>query len=165
MPITLRFLTKISLMMTEQPIAPFSDQYFMQMALQEARLAYEAEEVPIGAVIVSRDTVIGRGYNLTETLQDVTAHAEMIALTAAQNYLGSKVLPDCTLYVTVEPCVMCAGAIRHSRLMRVVWGADEPKTGNTRFADDILHPSTLVTRGVLAEECAALMRDFFRHRR
>ncbi|CQB86816.1 cytosine deaminase [Chlamydia trachomatis] len=165
MPISLLFSTKIYLMMSELSIVPFSDQYFMKLALQEAQLAYEAEEVPIGAVIVSRDTVIGRGHNLTETLQDVTAHAEMIALTAAQNYLGCKVLPDCTLYVTVEPCVMCAGAIRHSRLKRVVWGADEPKSGNTRFSDDILHPSTLVTRGILAEECASLMQDFFRHRR
>lgn len=148
-----------------EPILPYSDQYFMQQALLEAQEAYDANEVPIGAVVVSGDSIIGRGHNLTETLQDVTAHAEMMALTAAQNYLGTKVLPDCTLYVTVEPCIMCAGALRLSRVKRVVWGADEPKMGHTSFSDQILHRSTVVTRGILAEECAALMQSFFAAKR
>lgn len=147
------------------PISTYTDRYFMQQALLEAQEAFDANEVPIGAVVVSGDQIIGCGHNLTETLQDITAHAEMIALTAAQNYLGSKVLPDCTLYVTIEPCVMCAGALRHSRVSRVVWGADEPKMGHTQFSDHILHRSTLVTRGVMAKECAQLMRKFFAKKR
>lgn len=151
--------------MTNLFVSPFSDEYFMQQALQEALLAYAEEEVPIGAVIVVNDTIIGRGHNLTESLQDVTAHAEMMAITAAQNHLGNKILPDCTLFVTVEPCIMCAGALRHARVKRVVWGASEPKMGFTQFADNILHRSTSVTPGVLAEECAQLMRDFFAQRR
>ncbi|MDD7437861.1 MAG: nucleoside deaminase [Bacteroidales bacterium] len=151
--------------MIDQPIRPFPDEYFMRQALQEALLAYDAEEVPIGAVIVVNDMIIGRGHNLTESLQDVTAHAEMMAITAAQNQLGSKILSDCTLYVTVEPCIMCAGAIRHARVSRVVWGASEPKMGFTQFADNILHRVTAVTSGVLSEECAQLMREFFVYRR
>lgn len=143
----------------------FTDEYYMRQALEEARLAFEAGEVPIGAVIVVNDSIIGRGHNLTESLQDVTAHAEMMAITAAQNYLGSKVLPDCTLYVTIEPCVMCAGALRWSRISRVVWGASEPKVGFSLFSDKILHPSTSVTSGIMAEECAALMQDFFASKR
>lgn len=142
----------------------FTDEYFMQQALLEAKHAYYADEVPIGAVMVVNDTIIGRGYNRTESLQDVTAHAEMMAITAAQNHLGCKVLPDCTLYVTVEPCVMCAGALRHARVKRVVWGASEPKMGYSQFGD-ILHRSTSITPGVLAEECATLMREFFAQRR
>lgn len=164
MPIILLFLTKIYLMI-DSPISPFTDEYFMQQALQEALLAYEANEVPIGAVMVVNDTIIGRGHNLTESLQDVTAHAEMMAITAAQNQLGCKVLPDCTLYVTVEPCIMCAGALRHARVSRVVWGASEPKMGFTQFADNILHRTTEVTPGIMAQECAQLMRNFFTHRR
>ncbi|MDO5017263.1 MAG: nucleoside deaminase [Porphyromonas sp.] len=152
-------------MKTNKGYPPFSDEYFMQEALKEAQSAYDADEVPIGAVIVSGDTVIGRGHNLTESLQDVTAHAEMIAITSAQNQLGTKVLPDCTLYVTVEPCIMCAGALRHSRIRRVVWGADEPKSGYTAFGERILHRSTEVTRGVLEEECADLMKTFFARKR
>lgn len=164
MPIILLFLTKIY-QMIDSPISPFTDEYFMQQALQEALLAYEANEVPIGAVVVVNDTIIGRGHNLTESLQDVTAHAEMMAITAAQNQLGCKVLPDCTLYVTVEPCIMCAGALRHARVSRVVWGASEPKMGFTQFADNILHRTTEVTPGIMVEECAQLMRNFFAHRR
>lgn len=142
------------------------DAYFMKEALTEARKAFEEDEVPIGAVIVSGEEIIGRGYNRTEALSDVTAHAEMLAITAAQNALGSKVLPDCTLFVTVEPCVMCAGAMRWARLKKVVWGCDEPKVGFTALASPkILHPKTEIVRGVLAEEASLLMRAFFRKRR
>lgn len=139
----------------------YSDEYYMRQALEEARLAAESGEVPIGAVVVIGNTIIGRGHNLTETLQDVTAHAEMLAITAAQNYLGSKVLPDATVYITIEPCVMCAGALRWARPARVVWGASEPKVGFSRFNSKILHNKTKVTQGVLEEECAELMRTFF----
>lgn len=158
------FLTKTYLMI-ESPICPFSDEYFMRQAIQEAHLAFEANEVPIGAVLVINDTIIGKGHNLTESLQDVTAHAEMMAITAAQNHLGSKILPDCTLYVTVEPCIMCAGALRHARVRKVVWGASEPKMGFTQFAENILHKSTEVVSGVLKEECSQLMRNFFAQKR
>lgn len=142
-----------------------SDEYFMRQALAEAERAFATDEVPIGAVVVSREQIIGRGYNQVEALQDVTAHAEMLALTAAQNSLGAKVLPECTLYVTVEPCVMCGGALRWSRVKRVVWGASEPKSGFTAVSRAILHPKTEVTEGVLAEECATLMKQFFRKKR
>ncbi|MDO5036653.1 MAG: nucleoside deaminase [Porphyromonas sp.] len=142
-----------------------SDEYFMRQALEQACMAYDHGEVPIGAVIVSKDRIIGKGYNQTEALQDVTAHAEMIALTAAQNALGAKVLPDCTLYVTIEPCVMCAGAIRWARLKRVVWGAPEAKCGFVQFNPEILHPKTEVTKGVLKDDAAQLMMDFFSARR
>ena len=141
------------------------DIYFMSQALSEARRAMEEDEVPIGAVVVSQGKVIGRGFNHTEALTDVTAHAEILALTAAQNHLGAKFLTDCTLYVTVEPCVMCAGAIRWSRPARVVWGADEPKFGYRKFSEEILHPRTEIRRGVMAEECLILMREFFSQKR
>lgn len=137
----------------------------MDMAIVEAREAFQEQEVPIGAVVVCRDKVIGKGHNKTEALHDITAHAEMIALTAAENYLGSKVLSDCTLYVTIEPCVMCAGALRHTRISRVVWGAPEPKYGFTQFGEKILHPTTVIKTGVLEEECIGLMRSFFKVRR
>lgn len=137
----------------------------MQQALLEAKEAYDAGEVPIGAVVVVNDMIIGRGHNLTESLQDVTAHAEMLAITAAQNYLGSKVLPDATLYVTIEPCVMCAGALRWSRIGRVVWGASEPKVGFTQFSSKILHKKTIVTSGVMEEDAVELMQRFFQYRR
>lgn len=148
------------------PSFPFgSDEYFMQEALKEAQQAYERDEVPIGAIVVSGGGIIGRGHNLTESLQDVTAHAEMMAITAAQNALGTKVLPDCTLYVTIEPCTMCAGAIRWARLARIVWGADEAKVGYTRFSPNIIHPRTEVRRGILEEECRSLMQSFFAAKR
>lgn len=137
----------------------------MEQALEQARIAFAEEEVPIGAVVVSGDQIIGRGYNRTEALQDITAHAEMLAITSAQMYLGAKVLPDCVLYVTVEPCVMCAGALRWSRVSRVVWGASEPKSGFTQFSSDILHPKTSITAGVLEAECSELMRRFFAEKR
>lgn len=143
----------------------YTDQFFMQQALLEAKEAYDAGEVPVGAVVVVNDMIIGRGHNLTESLQDVTAHAEMLAITAAQNYLGSKVLSDATLYVTIEPCVMCAGALRWSRIGRVVWGASEPKVGFTQFSSKILHKKTIVTSGVMEEDAVELMQRFFQYRR
>lgn len=144
------------------------DARFMAEALREARLAAEEGEVPIGAVIVCNGRIIARAHNLTERLCDVTAHAEMLAITAAQNHLGGKVLPECTLYVTVEPCPMCAGALGWARFKRIVWGADDPRRGYrsvTAPGKTPLHPKTLLTSGILADEALTLMRDFFRSRR
>ena len=135
------------------------------MALQEARAAFEAGEIPVGAVVVCKDRVVARAHNLTECLGDVTAHAEMQAITSASASLGGKYLTDCTLYVTLEPCVMCAGAIGWSQLSRVVFGAGDDKRGYRRFAPEALHPKTRVEQGVLADECAALMKSFFKQRR
>ena len=137
----------------------------MRMALDEAHQAYEAGEIPIGAVIVCKDRVISRAHNLTETLCDVTAHAEMQAITAAASYLGGKYLPDCTLYVTVEPCPMCAGALNWAQVGRIVYGAADPRRGYSLFTPSLLHPRTEVTAGVLSDECTALMQDFFRSKR
>lgn len=137
----------------------------MQQALQEARKAAEVGEVPVGAVVVCRDRIIARAHNLTETLNDVTAHAEMQAITAAANALGGKYLTDCTLYVTVEPCVMCAGAIAWSQMGKLVFGAVDEKRGYRRYAPQALHPKTEVVTGVKAEECAQLMKDFFKKKR
>lgn len=142
-----------------------TDQEYMQKALIEAKQAFEEGEVPVGAIIVCRDRIIARAHNLTERLTDVTAHAEMQAITAAANALGGKYLTDCTLYVTVEPCVMCAGALAWAQLSRIVYGASDPKRGFSVFAPNALHPRTEVTKGVLAEECANLMKDFFQRRR
>ena len=137
------------------------DEKFMRMALNEAMRALDKREVPIGAVVVAGDRIVGRGHNLVETLGDATAHAEMQAITAAMSSLGGKYLNDCTLYVTVEPCVMCGGALAWSQIGRVVWGADDPKRGYTSFSERIMHPRTSVHRGVLREECEALMSEFF----
>ena len=142
-----------------------TDERFMNMALDEARAALAQDEIPIGAVVVADGMVIGRGHNLTETLHDVTAHAEMQAITAAEVYLGGKYLNRCTLYVTVEPCVMCAGAIAWSQLGRLVFGAKDEKRGYQRYAPEALHPKTAVVSGVLEEECAAMMKDFFKENR
>jgi tRNA(adenine34) deaminase len=139
--------------------------YYMKQALQEAQKAFERGEVPVGAVVVCRDRIIARAHNLTETLNDVTAHAEMQAITAAANTLGGKYLNECTLYVTVEPCVMCAGAIGWSQLGALVFGAEDPKRGYQRFAPQALHPKTVVTKGLLAEEASKLMVDFFKRKR
>ena len=138
-----------------------SDEKFMRMALNEARLALDKQEVPIGAVVVAGGRVIGRGHNLVETLMDATAHAEMQAITAAMSTLGGKYLGDCTLYVTVEPCVMCGGALAWSQIGRVVYGAADPKRGYSTYSERIMHPRTEVVAGVLKEECEALMSDFF----
>lgn len=142
----------------------FSDEYFMRMAYREAEKAYAEDEVPVGCVIVCNNQVIGKGYNLTEKLHDVTAHAEMQAITAASNYLGAKFLDDCTLYVTLEPCVMCAGAIFWARPARVVIGARDEKRG---FLQNqvALHPKTIVEKGVLADECSRLISTFFTDKR
>ena len=141
------------------------DEYYMREALREARTAAAEDEVPIGAVVVSGDRIIGRGHNQTELLHDVTAHAEMLALTAAEEALGAKYLGDCTLYVTVEPCPMCAGALGWTQVGRIVYGAADPKRGFTLLTGPILHPKTEVTAGVLADECGELMQDFFRKKR
>ena len=142
-----------------------TDEQYMQQALQEAHKALSADEVPIGAVIVCRGQIIARGYNLTERLHDVTAHAEMQAITAATEYLGGKYLTDCTLYVTVEPCIMCAGALGWCQIPRVVYGAADEKRGFRRFAPQALHPRCEVVSGVLQEECAMLMKSFFQGKR
>ena len=138
-----------------------TDEKYMRAAINEARKALAEKEVPIGAVVVSGDAVVGRGHNLVETLGDPTAHAEMQALTAATATLGSKYLPQCTLYVTVEPCIMCAGAIGWAQIARVVWGADDPKRGYRCYAEQVFHPKSTVVRGVLAAECEELMKRFF----
>ena len=137
----------------------------MREALNEAKAALKEDEIPIGAVVVSNGRIIGRGHNLTETLHDVTAHAEMQAITAAEEYLGGKYLNQCTLYVTIEPCVMCAGAIGWSQLGKLVYGAADEKRGYTRYAPDALHPKTVVIRGVLEEEAAEMMKEFFKGKR
>lgn len=137
------------------------DEKFMRLAINEARCAFDQGEVPVGAVVVSGGAVIGRGHNLVETLADPTAHAEMQALTAAASTLGGKYLKGCTLYVTVEPCIMCAGAIGWAQVERVVWGADDPKKGYRCYSEAVFHPRTTVTRGVLGEECEELMKRFF----
>ena len=141
------------------------DEYYMQQALREAKTAYDEGEIPIGAVIVSNDTIIARTHNLTERLNDVTAHAEMLAFTAATEMLGAKYLTGCTLYVTVEPCVMCAGAAGWSQISRIVYGASDPKRGFERLGHGMLHPKTIVEQGVLEEDCSELMKKFFKDRR
>lgn len=143
----------------------FSDDYFMKMALMEAEEALTEDEIPIGAVIVLNNKVIARGHNHTQLLNDVTAHAEMEAITAAANHLGAKYLNDCTLYVTVEPCVMCAGAIAWAQLGTLVYGASDPKRGFTTLNSPILHPKTIVRSGVLGEECETIMKFFFEKKR
>ena len=141
------------------------DERFMRMALAEAAKARDKGEIPIGAVVVCKGRVIARAYNLTETLCDVTAHAEMQAITMAANELGGKYLTDCTLYVTVEPCPMCAGALGWAQLPRIVYGAPDPKRGYREFAPRALHPRTTVTSGILEDECRQMMQDFFQERR
>lgn len=137
----------------------------MTLALEEARKALAKDEIPIGCVIVSQDRIIGRGHNLTETLQDVTAHAEMQALTAAAQTVGGKYLPDATLYVTVEPCPMCAGAIGWAQISRIVYGAPDPKRGYTVYAPRVLHPKATVTAGILENDCRQLIQNFFQNKR
>ncbi|MBA3900528.1 MAG: nucleoside deaminase [Bacteroidetes bacterium] len=143
----------------------FSDEYFMNEALKEARKAFEMDEVPVGAVVVCNRTVIARGHNLTERLKDVTAHAEMQAITAASEYLGAKYLTDCTLYVTLEPCVMCAGANFWAQISRIVFGAADPKRGFLRKGVDIIHPKTELSGGILAAKSEELLKLFFKSKR
>lgn len=140
---------------------PFDDLYFMKKALAEAQTAFSKGEIPVGAVVVSAGRIIARAHNLTELLNDVTAHAEMQAITAAANQLGGKYLDQCTLYVTVEPCAMCAGALAWARMGKIVYGAPDEKRGYLKYAPQVLHPKTEVSSGVLEKECAALMKDFF----
>jgi len=139
-----------------------NDDYFMKQALSEAKLAFDKGEVPVGAIIVCEGRIIARAHNLTETLNDVTAHAEMQAITAAASVLGGKYLIDCTLYVTVEPCPMCAGALAWAQIDRIVYGADDEKRGYTKLTPEVLHPKTKVQAGVLSEEAVQLMKRFFK---
>lgn len=142
-----------------------SDEFFMKQALNEAQYAFDRGEVPVGAVIVCNQKIIARAHNLTEALNDVTAHAEMQAITAAANVLGGKYLTDCTLYVTLEPCPMCAGGLLWSQISKIVYGASDPKRGYGSYTPKILHVKTEVVSGVMEEECSALLKEFFRQRR
>ena len=141
------------------------DQKYMREALSEAKLALADGEIPIGAVVVCKGRIIGRGHNMTERLNDPTAHAEMIAITAATEALGGKYLEDCTLYVTVEPCPMCAGALNWAQVPRIVYGAPDPKRGSTLFSPSLFHPKTTLSGGILQEDCATLMKEFFKEKR
>ena len=141
------------------------DEFYMREALRQARHAYDDDEIPVGAVIVSGDNVIARAYNQTERLSDVTAHAEMLAITAAANHLGAKYLTGCTLYVTLEPCPMCAAAAAWAQVSRIVYGTADPKRGYTQFSPTLLHPRTEVASGLLADECEGLLKDFFKSKR
>lgn len=143
----------------------YTDEYYMREALKEARKALDKDEVPVGAVVVAENRIIARAHNLTEQLNDVTAHAEMQAFTAAAGYLGGKYLTDCTLYVTVEPCAMCAGAAFWTQISRIVYGASDPKRGYSLLKSKILHPKTKVESGLLEDECSRLMSGFFKKKR
>lgn len=143
----------------------FSDEYFMNEALKEAKRALGKDEIPVGAIVVANQQIIARGHNSTEELQDVTAHAEILAITSASNNLGSKYLQDCTLYVTLEPCAMCASATNWAQLGKIVYGASDPKAGYSLLEGRILHPKTEVRGGILEAECGRLLRDFFKERR
>lgn len=140
----------------------YTDDYFMKEALKEAKIAYDEGEVPVGAVVVCKNRIIGRAHNQTERLTDSTAHAEMLACTSASNYLGSKYLNECVLYVTLEPCVMCAGALHWVQLMKLVYGANDVQRGYTLVASPLLHPRTEVVKGIKSQECKTLVDDFFR---
>lgn len=143
----------------------YTHDYFMKEALKEAKKAFDADEVPVGAVVVANNTIIGRAHNLTELLNDVTAHAEMQAITSAANSLGGKYLTDCTIYITLEPCVMCAGALGWSQITRVVYGASDEKKGFSLLKEGVLHPKTELIKGVLEQECADLLTQFFKQKR
>ncbi len=147
-----------------EPVIP-QHEFFMNEALKEANLALEANEIPIGAIIVANGRIIGRGHNLTQRLNDVTAHAEMQAFTAATNFLGAKYLQNCTLYVTLEPCVMCAGAAFWTQISGIVFGAHDPQRGFSRLNTPILHPKTTLQGGIMEKQCASLIRDFFATKR
>lgn len=141
------------------------DEHYMRLAIDEAMDAFDADEVPVGSVVVLEDRIIARGHNLTETLKDVTAHAEMLSITAGANHLGAKYLKNCTLYVTLEPCLMCAGAIIHSQLSRLVYGASDPKKGYTLLKENLMPRTIEVSRGVLEDECSQLLKNFFAAKR
>ena len=146
-------------------IDPFDDEYYMKRALVEAQQAYSEGEIPVGALVVCRNQIISRAHNLTEMLNDVTAHAEMQAITAAANLLGGKYLTGCTLYVTLEPCSMCAGALAWSQIDRIVYGASDEKRGFHKFAPNLLHPKTEILGGIMQNECTLLLKKFFEERR
>lgn len=146
-------------------IINFSEEYFMKMALKEAQMAFEKDEVPVGAVIVCQQQVIAKSHNLTESLNDVTAHAELLAITSASESLGGKYLKNCTLYVTLEPCAMCAGALNWSQINKIVYGASDEKRGFSNHQPSILHPKTKVRSGILEPECSLLVKDFFKRKR
>ena len=146
-------------------IQPFDDKYFMKLAYAEAQKAFEEDEVPVGAIIVSKNQIVARAHNLTERLNDVTAHAEMQAITAAANQLGGKYLVDCTLYVTLEPCVMCAGALAWSQIKKIVYAAKDEKRGATHVEPSLFHPKTEIVQGPMEEECSELIQSFFRKKR
>jgi tRNA(adenine34) deaminase len=152
-------------MTTHLPDAPLSDEYFMRQALKEAQKAFDEDEIPVGAVVVIKNSIIARGHNQTEKLTDPTAHAEMIALTSAFNYFGAKYLPEATLYITLEPCLMCAGAIYWGQVSRIVWGADDDKNGFHCYTEKPFHPKAITKKGVLQNECTQLLKDFFRGKR
>lgn len=143
----------------------YTDAYFMKEAFKEAQKAYDQDEVPVGAVVVCNNQIIARAHNLTERLNDVTAHAEMQAITAAANYLGGKYLNECTLYITLEPCLMCAGAIHWAQLQKIVFAASDPKRGYLRLNQSVLHPKTIVESGLMAKECGDIILDFFKNKR
>jgi tRNA(adenine34) deaminase len=155
----------INVTFTTMELFVFSDEHFMREALKEARKAFDADEVPVGAVVVVNNTVIARAHNLTERLNDVTAHAEMQAITSAANFLNGKYLNECTLYVTLEPCVMCAGALAWAQVGRIVYGAADTRRGFNLIGHNLLHPRTSTTTGVLAEECGSLIKTFFQQKR
>ena len=146
-------------------IIPYTDDYFMKQAYLEAKKAYDLDEVPVGAVIVANKQIIARAHNLTEKLHDVTAHAEVQAITAASEYLGAKYLNNCTLYVTLEPCPMCAGALYWAQIDKVIFAARDEKRGAGRIKEGLYHPKTVVSNGVMAKECAELLTDFFKTKR
>lgn len=143
----------------------FSDENFMKKAFEEAQKANDLDEVPVGAVVVCKNKIIGKGFNQVEKLNDVTAHAEMLAITAASNFLGSKYLEDCKIYVTLEPCAMCAAAINSAQIMEVVYAAKDPKKGFTLYTPAIIHPKVLVKKGILEDECSQILKDFFKKKR
>jgi tRNA(adenine34) deaminase len=147
-------------------IAPlYTHEYFMREAIKEAQKAFDLDEVPVGAIVVANNKIIARAHNLTERLNDVTAHAEMQAITAAANFIGGKYLMDCTLYVTLEPCLMCAGALSWSQISKIVFGAQDPKRGCLKFSPNALHPKTEITGGLLQEDCEQLLKAFFNEKR
>jgi tRNA(adenine34) deaminase len=158
-------LNKINNFDQKSMISPYNDEYFMRQALLEALKAFEMDEVPVGAVVVANNKIIARAHNLTEKLNDVTAHAEIQAITAATEFLGAKYLTGCTLYVTLEPCVMCGGALYWSQIDKVVFAARDVKRGAGKISESIYHPKTLVINGLLSEESASLLRDFFAKKR
>lgn len=149
----------------ESSLSLYSDEYFMREAYKEAQKAFETDEVPVGAVVVCNNQIIARAHNLTERLNDVTAHAEMQAITAAANYIGGKYLNECTLYVTLEPCLMCAGAIHWAQFQKIVFAASDPKRGYLRLNQMVLHPKTIVESGLMAQECSSIIANFFKEKR